>query len=298
MFKEYSPNHGYDEYFSASDQPRDALRPLLSSLGQMGLDQLNHNHTAAGMLLKRLGATFRLNDSGNKGVERILPFDPLPRLISNREWQRLERGLMQRLEAIDLFLGDVYGPGKIEAGWRPTRKHVILPDGQLPRCRGSSLPWAPAPAPPGPDLVRDGAGTWWVLQVQPALPLRCRLLPREQTRHEAHVPQFFAWTVDPSTITPPSCSIPCGSWPPGRTCPPWWCSPPGVQQRLFEHSYLAQQMGIQLVEGRDRICENDRIWMRSTGGLEPVDVILTAASTTTSSICKFSAVIPCSACPA
>ena len=89
MFTEYKPNKGYDEYFSAADQPRSALRPLVSSLGQLGLDELNRNHAAAGVLLRRLGATFRLNDSGGQGGERILPFDPLPRLISNDDWQRL-----------------------------------------------------------------------------------------------------------------------------------------------------------------------------------------------------------------
>jgi uncharacterized circularly permuted ATP-grasp superfamily protein len=115
MFTEYRPNGGYDEYFSGTDQPRPALTPLLSSLGRMGLDQLNQNHAAAGALLKRLGATFRLNDSGSQGVERILPFDPLPRLIGTGEWKRLERGLIQRLEAIDHFLADVYGEGRIMA---------------------------------------------------------------------------------------------------------------------------------------------------------------------------------------
>ena len=64
MFTDYRPSKGYDEYFSASEEPRSALQPLLSSLGALGLEQLNRNHAAAGMLLKRLGATFRLNDSG------------------------------------------------------------------------------------------------------------------------------------------------------------------------------------------------------------------------------------------
>ena len=71
MFTDYRPSHGYDEYFSAADQPRAALSPLLSSLGRMGIEQLNSNHAAAAALLKRLGATFRLNDSGSKGVEHL-----------------------------------------------------------------------------------------------------------------------------------------------------------------------------------------------------------------------------------
>lgn len=78
MFTSYRPNHGYDEYFSAADAPRAALQPLLSSLGLMGLDQLNRNHAAAGALLKRLGATFRLNDSGSQGWSGSCPSIPCP----------------------------------------------------------------------------------------------------------------------------------------------------------------------------------------------------------------------------
>ena len=114
MFTDYRPSVGYDEYFSdQSASPRADLAPLLTSLGQMGLPELNRNHASASHLLRRLGATFRLNDSGLNGGERILPFDPLPRLISRRDWAQLERGLLQRLEAIDCFLADVYGPQRI-----------------------------------------------------------------------------------------------------------------------------------------------------------------------------------------
>ena len=136
MFTEYKPNKGYDEYFSAADQPRSTLRPLVSSLGQLGLDELNRNHAAAGVLLRRLGATFRLNDSGSQGGERILPFDPLPRLISNDDWQRLEEGLLQRLEAIDLFLADVYGPQQILRDGLIPREDVESSQGWRPQLQG------------------------------------------------------------------------------------------------------------------------------------------------------------------
>lgn len=79
------------------------MEPLISSLGEMGLDQLNISHEIARKLLLRHGATFRLNDSGNKGSERILSFDPLPRVIGASEWLELERGQIQRLEVIDYF---------------------------------------------------------------------------------------------------------------------------------------------------------------------------------------------------
>ena len=111
MFTDYKPTVGFDEYFCGETAtPRADLAPLLASLGQMGLPELNRSHASASQLLRRLGATFRLNDSGLKGSERILPFVPLSLLIDRSDWMTLERGLLQRLEAIDRFLADIYGP--------------------------------------------------------------------------------------------------------------------------------------------------------------------------------------------
>jgi uncharacterized circularly permuted ATP-grasp superfamily protein len=88
---------------------------------------------------KRLGATFRLNDSDSQGVERILPFDPLPRLINASEWQRLEQGLIQRLEAIDRFLADVYGEGRILADGVVPEDDVVSSHCWRPQMRGIRL---------------------------------------------------------------------------------------------------------------------------------------------------------------
>ena len=275
MFTEYRPSHGYDEYFSAVDQPRAALRPLLSSLGHMGLDRLNHNHAAAGMLLRRLGATFRLNGSGSEGVERILPFDPLPRLISNADWQRLERGLFQRLEAIDLFLADVYGEGRIMADGVVPRADVESSQGWRPELVGFRPPLNRWCQISGLDLVRDGEGTWRVLEDNLRCPSGVAYFLENRRVMKRMFPSLFQGrTVQPidnypSRLLQTLCEL-----------APWTDQPkvvllsPGVyNSAYFEHSYLAQQMGIQLVEGRDLMCEGDRVWMRSTAGLEPVDVI-------------------------
>ena len=164
MFESYAPNGGFDEYMSPTHTPRQAMGNLMDQLGALGLPQLNRNHQAAEKLLKRLGATFRLNSGSEGASERILPFDPLPRLIDHDDWQVLEAGLIQRLEAIDLFLADVYGPqlilkdGVIPAddvfsshGWRPEMMGVLPPLGRW--CQISGL-----------DLIRDGEGTWRVLE--------------------------------------------------------------------------------------------------------------------------------------
>jgi uncharacterized circularly permuted ATP-grasp superfamily protein len=275
MFTEYRPSHGYDEYFSATDQPRESLRPLLSSLGRMGLEQLNRNHAAAGMLLRRLGATFRLNDTGNQGVERILPFDPLPRLIGASEWRRLERGLTQRLEAIDRFLADVYGPGRIHADGVVPREHVETSQGWRPQMQGVEPPLGRWCHISGLDLVRDGSGTWRVLEDNLRCPSGVAYFLENRRVMKRIFPSLFAGrTVHPIDDYASRLLETLSELAPWTDNPKVVLLTPGVfNSAYFEHSYLAQQMGIQLVEGRDLAVEGDRVWMRSTGGLEPVDVI-------------------------
>jgi len=275
MFTEYKPDRGYDEYFSATNEPRQALKPLLSSLGRLGLEELNRNHAASGMLLKRLGATFRLNGSGSRGAERILPFDPLPRLISSTDWQRLERGLIQRLEAIDLFLADVYGEQRILCDGLIPREHLESSQGWRPQLQGFKPPLGRWCHISGLDLVRDGQGTWRVLEDNLRCPSGVAYFLENRRVMKRIFPSLFAGrTVQPIDDYPSHLLQTL------RELSPWTESPkvvlltPGVfNSAYFEHCYLAQQMGIQLVEGRDLICQDQRVWMRSTAGLEPVDVI-------------------------
>jgi uncharacterized circularly permuted ATP-grasp superfamily protein len=275
MFTEYKPDRGYDEYFSASNEPRQALKPLLSSLGRLGLEELNRNHAASGMLLKRLGATFRLNGSGSRGAERILPFDPLPRLISSSDWQRLERGLIQRLEAIDLFLADVYGEQRILRDGLIPREDLESSQGWRPQLQGFKPPLGRWCHISGLDLVRDGQGTWRVLEDNLRCPSGVAYFLENRRVMKRIFPSLFAGrTVQPIDDYPSHLLQTL------RELAPWTESPkvvlltPGVfNSAYFEHCYLAQQMGIQLVEGRDLICQDQRVWMRSTAGLEPVDVI-------------------------
>jgi uncharacterized circularly permuted ATP-grasp superfamily protein len=275
MFTAYKPDRGYDEYFSATDEPRRALRPLMDSLGRLGLEELNRNHAAAGVLLRRLGATFRLNGSGNDGVERILPFDPLPRLISHSDWQRLEQGLVQRLEAIDLFLADVYGEQRILRDGVIPRADVESSQGWRPQLQGFRPPLGRWCHISGLDLVRDGQGTWRVLEDNLRCPSGVAYFLENRRVMKRMFPSLFAGrTVQPIDDYPSRLLLTL------RDIAPWTENPkvvlltPGVfNSAYFEHSYLAQQMGIQLVEGRDLVCQDQRVWMRSTAGLEPVDVI-------------------------
>ena len=275
MFTEYKPDRGYDEYFSASNEPRQALKPLLSSLGRLGLEELNRNHAASGMLLKRLGATFRLNGSGSRGAERILPFDPLPRLISSTDWRLLEKGLIQRLEAIYLFLADVYGEQRILRDGLIPREDLESSQGWRPQLQGFKPPLGRWCHISGLDLVRDGQGTWRVLEDNLRCPSGVAYFLENRRVMKRIFPSLFAGrTVQPIDDYPSHLLQTL------RELAPWTESPkvilltPGVfNSAYFEHCYLAQQMGIQLVEGRDLICQDQRVWMRNTTGLEPVDVI-------------------------
>lgn len=275
MFESYAPNGGFDEYMSPTHTPRQAMGNLMDQLGALGLPQLNRNHQAAEKLLKRLGATFRLNSGSEGASERILPFDPLPRLIDHDDWQVLEAGLIQRLEAIDLFLADVYGPqlilkdGVIPAaevfsshGWRPEMVGVLPPLGRW--CQISGL-----------DLIRDGEGTWRVLEDN----LRCPSGVAYFLENRRVMKQLFGGLFSSQRVTPID-DYASQLLQTLQDMAPWSGSPrvvlltPGVHNSAyFEHSYLARLMGIQLVEGQDLVCSEGKVWMRSTTGLERVDVI-------------------------
>ena len=276
MFTDYKPTVGFDEYFCGETaRPRADLAPLLASLGQMGLPELNRSHASASQLLRRLGATFRLNDSGLKGSERILPFDPLPRLIGRSDWITLEQGLLQRLEAIDRFLADIYGPQQILNDGVIPREDVESSSGWRPQMQGISLPLNRWCHISGLDLIRDGHGTWRVLEDN----LRCPSGVAYFLENRRVMKRLFSGLFEGRAVQPID-DYPSHLLRTLQDLAPWSDTPrvailtPGVfNSAYFEHSYLAQEMGIHLVEGRDLVCEGGRVWMRSTNGLEPVDVI-------------------------
>jgi len=152
MFSNYKPQGGFDEYFAAPNRPRSCFEPLVSSLGHLGLEEVSRNHRAAETLLQQVGATFQLYGGDTDSDERILPFDPLPRLITAGDWAWLEAGLIQRLQAIDLFLDDIYGDQRIindgvipreyvetSQGWRPAMVGITPPLGRWCHVAGLGL---------------------------------------------------------------------------------------------------------------------------------------------------------------
>jgi len=167
QFSGYDPENGpfFDELFRAPGRPRPGLEALVAGIDGLEEGVLRARQRAAEHILLNLGITFTLNgDAANDGAERIFPFDIVPRVIIANEWQRLERGIKQRLEALNLFLADVYGERRIV-------REGILPEYLLetcadyrPQCRGLQPPRGIWCHVSGTDLVRHKDGEFYVLE--------------------------------------------------------------------------------------------------------------------------------------
>ncbi|MDA9149314.1 circularly permuted type 2 ATP-grasp protein [Synechococcus sp. AH-229-G18] len=250
-----------------------ALRQLLQNLENAGPAQLREDGNKAQQQLRTLGAIFHLEAEAHRRDD-LFPFDPLPRLISQRDWQRLEAGLIQRLRAIELFLSDAYGP-----------QHIVR-DGHLPRgLLESSIFWQPelrdlsSPCQrwctiATPDLIRDSLGQWRVLEdnLRRGFGMGFSLTAR-QVQHDQ-----LDWSARGLKLTSP-CSAPHQLLEGLRCLAPWSENPsivllsPGRNSSArHDHQVLARTMGIALVEAQELSCDQGRVWHQQ-GARQQVDVI-------------------------
>ncbi|GAC1438884.1 MAG: circularly permuted type 2 ATP-grasp protein [Terriglobales bacterium] len=274
-FRKYEFNGAYDEMFRAAEHPRKQYRQLYTQLLSLGAGELKRSKQEADQSFFNQGITFTVYGN-EKGTEKIFPHDLLPRIITAAEWETIERGLTQRIRALNLFLKDVYHDGKIiEDGIVPgsiiyTCKHYRR------EMRGIKVPRDVYVTVVGTDLIRNPDGNFVVLednlrvpsgvsymltsrrvmkQIFPALFRKCRVRPIEQYS------QVLLSTL--RSLAPD-----------GRSEPTVVLLTPGAyNSAYFEHTYLARQMGIELVEGRDLLVHDNIVYMRTTFGLQRVDVI-------------------------
>lgn len=274
-FHQYEVGDFFDEMFSAEGCPRSAAQALVKAIEALADNELLTRQQAAERALLQMGITF--NVYGEKaGVEKIFPFDILPRIVSSAEWTRIETGLKQRIRALNLFIDDIY------------HQQRILKDGILPKeiifsaksYRQQCLGWNP-PAGiwchiTGTDLVRHRDGEIYVLEDN----LRCPsgvsyVLENRQIMKTLFPRVFAACRIRPVSNYPLKLRDMLESIAPEHVQKPRvvLLSPGIYNSAYFEHSFLAQQMGIELVEGRDLTVEDDHVVMRTTKGFERVDVI-------------------------
>ena len=271
----YQPNGFYDEMLAGPGQPRPAYRRLYELLGRLGADELQRRHGLAMEMFRNHGITFAVYPDA-QGTEKVFPFDVIPRLIEARTWRRLERGLQQRIRALNLFLDDVYGR-KLILKQRAIPRDIVLSSSLYMR----EIEGLPAPHGihchiAGIDLVRNGQGDFFVLEDNLRTPSGASYVQANRYVMKRILPDLFAgYPVRPVEGYVHEL-LRHLRWlaPAGVDDPTVVLLTPGINNSAYyEHLYLAKQMGVELVEGSDLVVDDDRVFMRTTRGLQRVHVI-------------------------
>lgn len=274
-FDQYDPGDFYDELFVAPGKPRPEAAPLIDRINTLSEGEILQRQQAAQITLFKMGVTF--NVYGDKeGTERIFPFDIIPRIVSASEWSLLEQGLKQRIHALNLFLTDIYGDQKIVKDGVMPAELIYSATGFLKPCIGLKPPAGIWCHITGTDLVRDKDGTWYVLEDNLRCPSGVSYVLENRRVMKSTFPQVFR-TMDimpvddyPSQLLETLLNLA----PPALQDPRVVVLTPGIyNSAYFEHSFLAQQMGVELVEGPDLVVSDGYLQMRTTKGLQRVDVI-------------------------
>ncbi|MCR6685897.1 circularly permuted type 2 ATP-grasp protein [Pseudoxanthomonas sp.] len=266
----------YDELIDADGRPRPAARPLIEYLSSLSGRELAERQAAADVAARVMGITFTVYSDG-RNVDRTLPFDLIPRILDRREWQRTEAGLKQRMQALNLFIGDIYGAQRIvrdKVFPAQLLEHSVNFRAQCVGVRPPLDVWAHIC---GSDLVRDGDGTLYALEDNLRIPSGVSYMLENRMVAKRVFPELFETSailpVDdyPAQLYDTLAAL---SPRPGDT-PTIALLTPGVfNSAYFEHAYLAQAMGIELVEGSDLfVDDDDRTWMRTVYGPQRVDVV-------------------------
>jgi uncharacterized circularly permuted ATP-grasp superfamily protein len=275
VLSEYQRGSAYDEVVDERDRARPHYTALVDRFRALSPERLSRQQRAAELFFLNRGTTFTVY-SEKAGIDRIFPFDSVPRILPHEEWTRIERGLKQRLHALNLFLHDLYHDQK------------ILRDGEVPvdliygarhfrrECLGMPVPYDIYVHVCGTDLIRDRDGTYLVLEDNLRCPSGVSYVLENRLAMQWVFPELFqGYDVRPvSDYCPTLRNVLYYIAPTTAVEPTAVLLTPGVyNSAYFEHTYLAKQMGIELVEGSDLIVDDDLVYMRTTRGLQRVDVI-------------------------
>ena len=266
---------GYDEMFARADTPRPHYEAMHHRLSQMGADELERRHRTADLMMRQQGITFTVYGR-DPGVEQIIPFDPIPRVVAADEWSTIERGLTQRVRALNLFIHDVYHNRAILRDRAVPADLVLGSSGYRRECVGLRVPKDIYIHISGIDLIRDTTGQYLVLEDNARTPSGVSYVLKNRQVMKQAFPRLFGQynvrAVDDyaSNLLAMLRHIA----PPGSDDPTVAVLTPGVyNSAYYEHSFLARQMGVELVEGRDLFFDGGQVFMRTTQGPKRVDVL-------------------------
>ncbi len=273
----------FDEMHAGADQVREHYLGYDRWLSQQPNDVMLSRREEAEVIFRRVGITFAVygaKDEDGHGTERLIPFDLIPRVIPAHEWAEMERGLAQRVKALNLFLHDVYHDQEILKAGRVPEAQVLENSQFRHEMMGVDVPGGIYSHIAGVDIIRaanaDGSGAYYVLEDNLRVPsgvsymledrkMMMRLFPELFSQHKvapvAHYPDLLLETlrsVAPASVNDPAVVV---------------LTPGMLNSAYFEHAFLAQQMGIELVEGQDLFVKDKFVYMRTTRGPRRVDVI-------------------------
>src|SRR4029079_4854569 len=274
-FEHYQPGPFFDEMFEAGGEPRAAARALVQLLETMTDGELLRRQQSAERALLHMGITFNVyGDSA--GTERIFPFDLVPRIVAAAEWNEIERGLKQRIRALNLFIDDIYHGQRIIADGVITADIIRTASSFRKPCIDMNPPGGVWCHITGTDLVRDRDGQIYVLEDNMRCPSGASYVLQNRVVMQRTFPQVFESSrIRPVDDYPSRLRDMLESLSPADIESPRVVGlTPGIHtSAYFEHSFRAQQMGVELVEGRDLVVSDGFVWMRTTKGFERVDVI-------------------------
>lgn len=269
----YDTGGFYDEMFADAATPRAGARAFARVLAGLTAQDLRKKQAVAERDLLQRGITFNVYGAEG-GTERIFPFDVVPRVVSQADFSTIDRGLRQRILALNAFVGDVYGKRKILADGVIPEALVLSAKGYLPQCVGIVPPKGIHCHVVGTDLVRDRDGQFYVLEDNLRCPSGVSYVLENRRLMKRSFPHVLSASKVQSVDEYPSRLLAALRHLSSSTEPVVALLTPGAyNSAYFEHSFLAQQMGIELVEGRDLVVHKGVVCMRTTRGYEKVDVL-------------------------
>ena len=274
-FESYETGSFFDEMFEPGPEPRPAARALVKLLDTMTDGELLRRQQSAERALLNMGITFNVYEDG-AGTERIFPFDLVPRIVAAAEWNWIEQGLKQRTRALNLFIDDVYHGQKIVKDGVIPAEIVTTASSFRKECVDINPPGHVWCHISGTDLVRDRDGQIYVLEDNLRCPSGVSYVMENRVVMKRTFPKVFESSrIRPVDDYPGRLRDMLESIAPlGVESPRVVVLTPGVHNSAyFEHSFLAQQMGVELVEGRDLVVSDGFVWMGTTKGFERVDAI-------------------------
>lgn len=274
-FRAYQTDGFFDELVEASGQVRRGASILTDQIQKLPTGDLMRRQQAAEAAMMNLGITFAVYGD-EQGAEKIIPFDIIPRIIENNDWQQIEKGLKQRITALNLFIDDIYSDQKILRDKVIPEDVIRSAESFREQCVGLKPPHGIWCHISGTDLIRDRDGQFLVLEDN----LRCPSGVSYVLENRQLLKRTFPKVFEKSRVRPvddyPSRLVNTLEHlaPSGVIDPTVVVLTPGVyNSAYFEHAFLAQQMGVELVEGRDLVVSDGFVMMRTTKGLARVDVI-------------------------